>query len=112
MVVVIDTLTRSGLVGAIPGRFLIVAVPMEQLEVHQPVVPSKGLRNDVVYLQHVSISYVQSTESTPSLLELQQVAYLAIHQWMVFQPLRPVHQVAIVGTGRTSYLSMALDGCC
>jgi len=38
MVVVNDTLARSGLVGAILSRFLVVAVPMEQLEVHQPII--------------------------------------------------------------------------
>jgi hypothetical protein len=30
-----DTLARSGLVGAILGRFLVVTVPMEQLKIHQ-----------------------------------------------------------------------------
>ena len=52
MVLVTDTLARFGLIGAILGRFLVVAVPMEQLKVHQPVVPAQALRDDVVGLNY------------------------------------------------------------
>lgn len=70
MVIVSDTLARSGLVRAVLGRFLVMAVPMEQLEIHQPVITTEMTRDDVVYFQQIPISYVQSTVSTPSLLQL------------------------------------------
>jgi hypothetical protein len=49
MVIVTDTLARFGLVGAILGCFLVVAVPMEQLEIDQSVVTAQVTRDDVVY---------------------------------------------------------------
>jgi len=50
MVLVSDTWTHSGLVGAVLGRFLVMAMPVEQLKVHQPVVTAQVARDDVVYL--------------------------------------------------------------
>ena len=69
MVLVTDTLACFGLIGAILGRFLVVAVPMEQLKVHQPVVPAQGLRDDVVGLNYLSITEIQSTAGTLPLLK-------------------------------------------
>src|SRR5215469_5494458 len=64
MGLVTDTMACSGLVGAVLGRFLVVAVPMEQLQVHQPVIPSQGLRDDVVGFHAISITEIQSTPGT------------------------------------------------
>ena len=63
---------------------------MEKLEVHQPIVTAQVTRNDVVNFQQISLFQVQSTEGTSSLLQLQQVAYFAVHQRMIFQPLHEV----------------------
>src|ERR1051326_6481588 len=112
MVFVSDTSACSDLVGAVLGRFLVVAVPMEQLEVHQPVIPSQGLRNDVVGLSYISITEIQSTTGTLPLLKPQQITIPRIRQGMVPQSLRPVDEVAIIRTGRTLHLCVASNRCC
>jgi hypothetical protein len=87
MVLVRDTLACSGLVGAILGRFPIMAMPVKQLEVHQPIVATKAARDDVIRLQHLSGFEVQPTERTPSLLKLQEIRGPGAREGVIFQPL-------------------------
>ena len=42
------------------GRFLVVAMAVEKLEIHQSVVASQALGNDVVQLQEVRIVQIPS----------------------------------------------------
>ncbi len=44
-----------------------------------------------------------------TLLCVEQLSYSALCQWMVFEPLCPVDQVAIVGAGCASDLDMPFD---
>lgn len=50
------------------GCFAVVAMSMEQLEIHQPVIAAQALRDDVVNFPNVPISKVESTGSTPPAL--------------------------------------------
>src|SRR5215469_2558497 len=112
MVLVMDTSVRSGLVGAILDRLLVVAMPMEELEVHQPVVPTQDFRDNMVGFQLVFFGEKQSTECTPPLLQLEQMPHFTARQRVFFQSLRPVDQVAIEGAGVSPHFYMPLDNRC
>ena len=86
MILVSDTLARSGLVGAILGRFPVMAMSMKQLEVHQPIIATKATRDDVVDFRQISRFEIQPAECTASLLELEQVPCPCVCQGMLFQP--------------------------
>jgi len=90
MVLVSDTLARFGLIRAVLGRFPIVAVPMEQVEIYQPIGATQATRDDMIHFPHILRLDEQPTIDTSPLLILQEVSRLGTRQRVVFQPLREV----------------------
>ena len=72
------------------GRFLVVAMPVKELEIYHPVGATKAARDEMIDLQHITRLKEQPTIGTLSLLIFQEVSYLGIRQGVVFQPLREV----------------------
>src|ERR1051326_2276677 len=107
----IEHLGLGGSIGAILGRFSIVAVPMEHLKGFHLIRSAQSLGDDVVKLRQVSIFQVESTGRTASLLLPQKYSHAGSGERVLVGPLCPVHQVPIIG-GRPSFdLRVPLDFC-
>ena len=73
------------------------------------ILSAQGGWDGMVGFQQVSISKVQSAAWTLPILHAQKPGFLACHQGVVFQPLGPVNEIAVVGTRRALDLHEALD---
>jgi hypothetical protein len=94
--------------GQVLGSFLIVAVSMRHPFVAEIIPASKGCRNTVVNFQEVFIAKGEATSWALSLLQSEEVRFLASHQRVLFQSLRPVDKVPIIRTRLPSNFHVGL----
>jgi len=108
MVLVMDTLTSGG--AAVFGRFQIMAMAMEQLQVPIPITSALTTGDDVIDFHEASLGEVPSAARAPPVLRFEQGGNPAVEPRMVLQPFHPVEQIAIIRASRALYLHVTLDG--
>jgi hypothetical protein len=67
------------------------------------------LWRDVINFHDIGVLKEQSTPATFSLLLTQQCPFHSIAHGVVFEPLAPIEEIAIVGTGRSLDFDVLLD---
>ena len=102
--------------GFVPGnpcqilrRFLIVAMPMVHPFVAEIILSAQCGGDAVIDFQDVLVAKVETTAWALSFLQSQESCFLAAHQGMLFEPLCPVDQVAIIRTRLSSNLHIVLE---
>src|SRR4051794_37373262 len=93
----------------VQGRFLIMAMPVKQLEIVQAVHAPIGARPDMVLFQQIFASEIQLAECTLPVLPLEQKCYAQRHFGMLSIPRCPVQPVAIKWTPAPANLGMTTD---
>ena len=88
-----------------------VAVAMIDPFVAEIILATEGKGDTVVNFQQVIISKKETASWTLPFLKSEQFGFLASHQGMLFEPLRPVHQITIIGTGLTANFDVVLVKC-
>ncbi len=88
----------SGGQGAVPGRFYIVAMCVQQLAVACALSATEHDREEVILLTHVFTLEVESTPGTLPLLPLQQSCDVLRKFGVCPQPCCPVHPVTVERT--------------
>ena len=88
----------SGGQGAVPGRFYIVAMCVQQLAVAYALCATEYGRQEVILLTHVFTLEVESTPGALPLLPLQQSRDVLRKLGVRTQPCCPVHPVTVERT--------------
>ena len=70
--IIIEYLALWGSIGAVEGRFLVVAMSMERLEVPEVVGATESLWDNMVDFRQVSVSQIQSTGRASPFLLLEE----------------------------------------
>jgi hypothetical protein len=75
------------------------------------ILATEGKGDTVVNFQQVISSNKEAASWTLPFLKSEQFGFLASHQGVLFEPLRPVHQITIIGTGLTTHFDVMLLEC-
>jgi hypothetical protein len=78
------------------GGFFIMAMTVIDPFVAPIVLSAKSDWDNMIDLEQITITKVESTSWALSLLHLEELCLFVVHEWMLFEPFYPVKEITVI----------------